>query len=110
MRFTEERLKSAEEQIRNASERENESNVGPSKYNPLKIISFENREQSISPIAFNQCHVTNKQVRSIQANTRGGFPIPPLTELKQQSSKTLPKKRKLFNPDDYEYLGERNKE
>lgn len=106
LRFTEERLKNAEEQIRNGEG----ENVGPSKYNPVKIISFENREQSVSPVTFNQCHVTNKQVRNIQANTRSGFPIPPLKELNKQNSKTVPKKRKLFNPDDYHYLGEKNQE
>lgn len=68
----------------------------------LQVISSESVGLKTN-VVFNQCHVSKKHAKYIQAgNSRNGFPIPPLKQLNQ--TKPVPKKRKLFNPDDLNYL------
>lgn len=114
LRFTEEQLKNSQrtlhEQNTSASVAESASNLPPCKYSPLNAVKFDNRAPCISPTfkmngSFNQCHVTDKQARNIQRpGNVAGFPIPPLKPLGQGTVKSVPKKRKLFDPDNLAYL------
>lgn len=111
MRFAEEQLKMAREQNTRELSVSVVESAQQTKYNPLKIITFEKRDHYVNPVAFetnvafNQCHVTEKQGKKMHKSaTRSGFPIPPLKELGEPSGKTTAKKRRLFNPDNLDYL------
>lgn len=98
--------------LQEKDERLKENDGQSSKYGAVKIIDYD-KERFVNPLAFktnvsfNQCHVSEKQTKNIQRNRgKNAFPLPPLRELGQNSTKTVAKKRKLFNPDDLQYLEE----
>lgn len=72
-------------------------------------ISYD-KERFTSPttyktnVVFNRCHVTDKQAREIQRKAnKSGFSVPPLKDVTSASSSmSVPKKRKLYKPDDFQ--------
>lgn len=104
--------------LKNAQNFENSSrvkndNIGQAnKSNTATIVSYD-KERFFQPMAFktnvsfNHHHITEKQTQHFK---RRYEELPPLAELRLNSTKTPTKKRKLFNPDDLNYMDKERQE
>lgn len=73
--------------------------MNESRYTPLKVV------EETTP-SFNQCFVTEKQARMAKKAKNEALlpPLRPLAESKTSTeSKSFPRKRKLFDPNNFDY-------